>query len=201
MKSYIGFSKIEPFNRCGSSGGVASTLSFFAIEKNYVKAMLVSRRYKTVIAETKEDLIESCGSIYEDFKYKKLKGDLLGQVGKPCNIDLSYKIRICLFCSGTRRHRKLVLTREKRLLTGLIDIPAKCFLCTDHLGRKANISIGDLHGYPKMNMIIAWNKQGADMIRQASKENYLNIISIGNKILRERQPYLFKRGIKFWKQK
>ncbi len=97
---YRGSSRIPQLYEAGATGGVATTLALAALELDVVEGMVVSRRYETYVARNLEDLVESCGSIYENYRYENHNGHKLGQLGKPCDLK-GDSFKIAIFCSHT----------------------------------------------------------------------------------------------------
>lgn len=187
---------LKDFYERGSTGGVASTLGWMAIRLGYVDGIVTAIPYKTIIARTQNEVLESCGSIYEDFPYTHYRIGVLGQIGKPCNLEPRfYRLRIGIFCSGTRYKQSFRVTRGNRARISRLMIPIKCFFCRDHFGRNADLSIGDTQDDPKENVVIVWTKTGKWLIEDCLRERVLNLQPITYDIICKKQPYLLK-GVK-----
>lgn len=192
LNYYLGKSIIPKFLDKAHSGGCASTLGFYAVKTGLVKGMVVSKPYLTFIAETETDFLSCSGSIYEQFKYVKLKRNFkYGQIGKPCNIDEKYKFKISIFCSHVTKKQKFRINMNNRNKQSFFDIPLKCLLCTDHLGLKSDVSVGDSQFNNKLNFIIVNSDLGQKILDEAVNHKYLKCIPSNYELLVKNQPYLY----------
>lgn len=154
-----------------------------------------------IVAQSFNDLLESCGSTYEMTKFGG--GNLafdqpcLGQIGKPCDLDLKYSPRISLFCSHSYRPKKQRITKhyaqlpKPKLLT-MAENPFRCFLCRDHVGRNADLMVGDSQFDPKMNVVIVNSRLGQNIVDFAVNHKYLLASKIDFTWIRDMQPHLWK---------
>jgi len=189
---YRGYSKIPQLYEAGSTGGVATTLALAALKGGFVDGMVVSRRYETFIAHRLEELAESCGSIYEEYQYVAHEGNALGQIGKPCDIDYKYRFKISLFCSHIAKSQKERITKANRPKVSRRHTPSKCWVCRDHVGVKADISVGDSQVNSKENVLIIKSNKGLIVLKHAMKTAMLCLESIDYIDVVKRQPYLWR---------
>jgi len=192
-RCYKGCSRIPLLYEAGSTGGVATTLALAAIQGGFVDGMVVSRRYETFIAHNLDDLIKSCGSIYENYPYRNFKGNNLGQIGKPCDMNENYAFKISLFCSHTSRRQKEKINRKNRPHLSRINNTAKCWICKDHLGEESDISVGDTQIDPKQNILIIRTNKGLSILEYAKKMDILSLERTDFREVVEKQPYLWRR--------
>jgi len=192
LNCYIAYSKIPELYEKGSTGGVATTLAYCALSEGFVDGILCSRNKGTFIAYNLEDLTLSCGSIYGAFPYQKLKGDKLGQIGKPCDIDEGYFFKIGLFCSHTSHSQEFKINRENRPKISRLYTPLKCWLCRDHVSTRADISVGDTQYDPKLNVIIVRTSIGQEILNYSSKKNMIRCNETTFSKIQKRQPYLWR---------
>jgi len=147
--------------------------------------LLHNKDKKTFIATTLEELLNSCGSVYTRSKYIKYKTNVLkirlGQIGKPCNIDNYYSPKISLFCS------KIGFDEKRR------GILPKCtrFFCKDHVGVKADISVGDSLE-EKTNVVMIRTELGENLFKKSIELGFIQAKTITKKEIRNRQPYLWR---------
>lgn len=205
LKCYKGFSLDDEFYNAGSSGGVASTLGFIALKFKLCNGVITLNRTvsppKWFVAVSKEDLLKSCGSTYEDLKFDsylcKSGFPVLGQIGKPCDMKPIFSPNISIFCSHTYRRKSFVIskayaqTRRSKWKTIFSD-PVKCFLCMDHLGLFADVNVGDDQVDPKLNNIIVRSRLGLDLIRLGVDNNLLKMERMKCIKIRRKQKYLWK---------
>ena len=164
LRCLKGFSLDDEFYNAGSSGGVASTLGFIALKFKLCNGVIALDRTVSppvwVVALSKDDLLKSCGSTYEDLKFDsylcKSGFSVLGMIGKPCDMKLVFSPRISLFCSHTYRSKSFVISKKysqspKPKWKSIFSNPVKCFLCMDHLGYVADVNVGDDQVDPKLN--------------------------------------------------
>jgi len=201
---YECYSTIESLYKNGSTGGVASTLGYFLLNRDIVDNVLVMRRSGTFLARTLNDCIKSCGSIYQNLPYDKMKDGKTGQIGKPCDMDDQYCFRISLFCSGVLKEdisKKQLrsLSSSERYFFQLKNKPFKCMFCRDHMGVNADVSVGDSQLHPKINHIIIHNEKGARIFNDAVDSGLIYIVrEIDIDRIKHKQPYLFSGGILRW---
>lgn len=191
-RCYKGCSRIPQLYDSGSTGGVATTLALAALHGGFVDGMVVSRRYETFIAHNLEELAESCGSIYEYYPYRKIKGINLGQIGKPCDINEEYGFKISLFCSHTVHPQKHIITKFNRSTVSRKYTPGKCWTCRDHVGITSDINVGDTQVNPKENVLIIRTNKGASILEYALKMDMLCLEGMEPKEIVEKQPYLWR---------
>lgn len=191
-ESYKGCSKIPQLYEAGATGGVATTLALAALDLGLVDGMVVSRCHETYVAHNLEELLESCGSIYEEFPYVNLGGTKVGQIGKPCNINNKYKFKISLFCSHTIEIQKERITKINRDTFSKRFTPFKCWFCRDHVGLKADINVGDTQTNPKENVLIIKSNKGLSVLEYALKMDMLCLEQIDYSAIVEKQPYLWR---------
>ena len=202
MKCFEAQSKISCLHDEGSTGGVASTLAYFLLQKKIVKGVLVSKRYKTFIAYSLEDLLKSQGSIYEYFPYTTPSiANGLAQIGKPCDIDLRFKIKISLFCSSIYSNIEHPITKDKlasessfsRYFRGLKCKPFKCRHCIDHVGTRADFSVGDSQYNKKLNNVLVRNVEASKIWCQTINQGFVWAKEINYEKVKQNQPFLFEQ--------
>jgi len=125
INTYIGYAKDSRIRYLGSSGGVATALSMYVLDKGIVDGAIVVRmkrlRAETFIAKSKDEVLHAIGSKYqpipvnvaikEIIRSKENRKYLL--IGLPCHIHGILKLEECfpqvreriayrigLFCSG-----------------------------------------------------------------------------------------------------
>lgn len=179
LKCYRAYSTISAIAENAHSGGTATTLAIHSLLGNFCKGMVLVSGVtkKTFVAREPEDVIEACGSIYSNVKYVgwAIRSEQFGQVGKPCDMmTLLYSPKISIFCS--RIGKRVKCTR---------------FFCKDHLGRKSDISVGDIQG-EAMNHVIIWTSLGQKIIDSAINSGDLFARECSSRELRQAQPYLWR---------
>jgi len=195
---FKGSSRIPRLYDAGATGGVATTLALAALGLGVVEGMVVSRRYETYVARNLEELVESCGSIYEHYHYGHQDPlEELGQIGKPCDISEKYGFKIAIFCSHTSQPQKEVITKANRPAVSRRHTPGKCWTCRDHVGIKADISVGDTQTDPKENVLIINSDKGLTVLKYAVKEDMVCVDPMIFMKIVKRQPYLFR----WWRQR
>ena len=204
-KGYCTRSKIFDI---ASTGGVVTALAYYMLKSGYVSGVLVSRRYETFIAKNLVDLLDSCGSIYEDFNYTTplYDRDEYAQIGKPCDIDSKFKLSISIFCSSIFAKQSNPISKKnlrnlsstKRYLKGFFVKPNRCRNCKDHVGSNADICVGDSQLDPKMNHVIIQSKLGKLIWDRAVKDGLISAEPISFTLVKNRQPYLWKGGLIKW---
>lgn len=205
---YEAYCKIPEINSRGSTGGVASGLAYYMLKSGYVSGVLVCRKYETFIATDLTQLLESCGSIYEDFMYyiPIHNCNLYAQIGKPCNITEQFKFSISLFCSSIFLRQNTHITKQylrdlsvsSRYLKKLVYMPLRCRICKDHVGSNADICVGDSQINPKINHVIVQSEQGKQIWDESIKDNIISAKLINFKHIQNRQLYLWKGGVIKW---
>ena len=209
MQCYVAYSNIPMLYANGSTGGVASTLAYYLLVQQYVKGVLVSKRYETFIARSLDELQVAQGSIYEHFPYTMPNAvDQLAQIGKPCNINRNFRYIICLFCSSlfaTMQHpisKRELRSKSSiaRYLMSLFNKPYECRRCQDHIGQTADISVGDSQHHEKHNHVILWTAKGQTIFHDAIQQQYISAKEIPFELIENTQPYLFSklRMVKRW---
>lgn len=211
MNYYKAYCKIPEIYKEASGGGVATGLAYHLLKSGYVQGVLVSRRYETFVAKGLNKLLESCGSIYEDFPYLKPDQNLknLAQIGKPCDLDERFTFSISLFCSSMFSRQSNPITKKElrdlfwlqRYLKGLVNKPLRCRKCRDHIGYGADISVGDSQINPKLNHVIVWTEKGNNVWRESMDEHIIHAKIIDLEVIKNRQPYLWKGGKVKWIRK
>ena len=189
---YRGCSRIPQLYESGATGGVATILALAALDLGIVNGMIVSRCYETYVAHNFEELLESCGSIYEHYPYKNFYGPKLGQIGKPCDLNNRYDFKISLFCSHTAHPQKERIHKINRPTISKIYTPFKCWFCRDHIGIKSDISVGDTQTNPKENVLIIKSNNGLAVLEHALKRDMLYLEPMDTMEIVERQPYLWR---------
>ncbi len=191
---YRGYSKIPQLYEAGATGGVATTLALAALELELVSGMVVSRRYETYIAHNLDELVESCGSIYEQYPYGEHYDPhkKLGQIGKPCDINEKYGFKISLFCSHTAQSQKEIINKNNRPTVSRMYTPGKCWVCRDHVGVNSDISVGDTQIDPKENVLIVRSNKGSTVLKHVIKEDMICLKPISFMEIVKKQPYLFR---------
>jgi len=198
---YKAFSTIPELYAYGSTGGVATTLAYSLLKTGEVKGVLVSRRYETFIAKNLRDLLDSCGSIYEEFRYYKPRYgcEEFAQIGKPCNIDARFNFSISLFCSSIYAKQKEPISKKKlrklsstsRYVKALKHKPWMCRKCRDHLGVHADICVGDSQTHRKRNHVIVQSEEGFRIWNETVNQGWIIAKPISLKLIHRRQPYLW----------
>jgi len=189
---YRGSSRIPQLYEAGATGGVATTLALAALELDVVEGMVVSHCYGTYVARSLKDLVKSCGSIYENYRYENHNGHKLGQIGKPCNINNNYDFKISLFCSHVAQPQKEIITKDNRPTVSRMHTPVKCWLCRDHVGVDSDISVGDTQTDPKENVLIIRSNRGRKVLKYAMKEDMICLESMPFQEIVKKQPYLWR---------
>lgn len=205
LRCLKGFSLDDDFYNAGSSGGVASTLGFIALKFKLCNGIITLDRTVSppvwFVAVSKDDLLKSCGSTYEDLKFTsylcKSGFPILGQIGKPCDMKTIFSPRISLFCSHTYRRKSFVVTKKyagtrRSKLSSLFSNPVKCFLCMDHLGYFADVNVGDDQVDPKLNNVIVRSRLGLDLIQLGITNNLLKMEEMKCIKIKRKQKYLWK---------
>jgi len=199
LKCFIGHSKIRQLYAHGNSGGCATTLAFAALNQFIVDGVVVARYGRppyTFVAKDLQDLIMVCGSFYEDFEYVRIPGNWarMGQIGKPCDINSAFKLKISLFCSHACRPGDAKINKRTRIKMSKWRIPMKCLFwaCRDHTGVKADISVGDSQAFPKENVLIARSDRGLQLLQTCIDTGFLDLQEISFLSIKRKQPYLFR---------
>ena len=205
LRCLKGFSLIDEFYNAGSCGGVASTLGFIALKFKLCSGIITLDRTVSppvwFVAVSKEDLLKSCGSTYEDLKFTsylcKSGFPVLGMIGRPCDMKIIFSPRISLFCSHTYRPKGFVISKKyaaksKSKWKSLFSNPIKCFLCMDHLGSFADVNVGDDQGDPKLNNVIVRSKLGLNLIRLGEDNNLLKMEKMKCIKIKRKQKHLWK---------
>lgn len=202
LKCYKGFSLDKQLYEKASTGGVVTTLSFVSVKYGYAKGMVVLNRAINplgwIVAKTREDLLKASGSTYEDvqFRFNNNSGNL-GQVGKPCDLRFGFRPLFSLFCSHVYRAKENPISKEyaskpKSKVKTLFENPIKCFLCKDHVGLDADVSVGDSQESVKVNVLVVRSLLGAKLVELAIKNEHLELEEISYAEIREKQPYLWR---------
>lgn len=183
MNCYRGFSLIPELYRGGSTGGVVSSLAYAMLQFKLVDRVLVSspRLHSTYLAKDLNGLKRSQGSIYHNFYYYKPDvpeefPEGIGQIGKPCDMDPQYSPRISLFCSKVvKLPRSQPMFKHDMIIFDpkWNQIPLKCRLCLDHIGKRSDISLGDSQILPKLNVIIPHTDLGRKLLKLAINHKYI----------------------------
>lgn len=202
LRCLKGFSLDDEFYEAGSSGGVASTLGFIALKFGFCEGVFTLDRSLNppvwFIATSKEDLLKSCGSTYEDLKFvKKFDIPNVSLIGKPCDMNPLFSPRISLFCSHSYRPRSEIVSKKyagspKSKLRTLLENPVKCFLCLDHLGYVADVNVGDDQGDPKLNNVIVRSSVGLELINLGIDNNLLKMEEMRCINIKKKQKYLWR---------
>jgi coenzyme F420-reducing hydrogenase beta subunit len=206
LRCYRGFSLVKELYERASTGGIATSLALVSLKHGYADGMFVLNRnvYPPVwiIAKNKKDLLNACGSTYEDktFQIGELPQNLsthLGQVGKPCDIIQPFSPKISLFCSHTYRPKRKPVTKDyarlpKHKIRTFFENPVKCFLCKDHLGLTADVNVGDSQEDSKVNVLIARSKLGVELVEHAIEKEFLQLEEISYLVIKNKQPYLWR---------
>jgi len=193
---------IKEFYEKGSTGGVASTLAFCILEMKLARGIVCLNRRGSdpawMIAHTKEDLLDAAGSTYEMINYDFIPGSDLAQIGKPCDLhNYYYSPRISLFCSHSYRKKRDPISKEyasiqKSKIKAVLENPLPCFVCFDHVGFSSDVSVGDSHTDPKLNVMIVHSKLGADILAFAVNHKYLCIEKINLELIKKTNSYLWR---------
>jgi len=164
--------------------------------------MVVLRRTvnppKWIVAKNKDDLLEACGSTYEDLKFPIIKEpNGLGQIGKPCDLTHRFTPKISIFCSHTYRPKHNPITKDyaskpKRKIKTLFENSIKCFFCRDHIGLEADVNVGDSQENPKVNILIVRSQLGERLLESAVKHRLLKLEEIKHVKIKRKQPYLWR---------
>lgn len=199
---YRAFSKVDNLYDLGSTGGVATTLALAALEKSIVDGFVTLDR--TIgcwqLARDLKDLKRACGSAYNfTLKPKGFTSNRLdrnyGMIGKPCDLSSKFSPLISIFCS---RVWTVPVTKENikthRQHSSILKMPLKCsrFFCRDHVGKKADISVGDTQTDRKVNVVIVRTDLGQSLFDLALKLKYISATKIPFNIIKEKQPYLWR---------
>jgi len=150
-----------------------------------------------MIAHIKEDLLDAAGSIYEYVKLDPFGAPDLAQIGKPCDLSGYYSPRISLFCSHSYRKKRAPISKEyaaqkKSKMRTVLENPVPCFLCMDHVGFSSDVSVGDSHTDPKINVMIVHSKLGAELLAFAVNHKYLFIEKIDLELIKKTNPVLWR---------
>lgn len=202
LKCFEAYSKIPVLYENGSTSGIASTLAYYLLLKHFVKGVLVSKRYGTIVAKTLEDLVSCQGSIYENFNYAlpdKNELKFLAQICKPCDVNDLFRYNISLFCSSLYGNvqkpicKRTLLAKSSfsRAFLGFINKPLKCRFCHNHIGKNVDFSIGDSQYNRKINHVIVWSKKGVLVWDDAITSGFIGAKKISFEDLKKNQPYLF----------
>jgi len=197
LKCYVGYSKIKPLYTHGQTGGCTTTLALTALNTSLVDGIIAARDLNppaTFVAHNLQDLVMACGSIYEEFQYVRIPGGWakMGQIGKPCDINKAFKLKISLCCSHVSRPGLAKINKQNRAKVTRWRTPMKCWLCRDHTGIKADITVGDTQVHPKRNIIIARTGLGLELLNRSVNMGFLNVKEHSFQAIKQKQPYLFR---------
>lgn len=201
MICWKGHSLIKEFYDKGSSGGIVSTLSFCILKMGLADGVVCLDRSASAahwfIAYNKSDLLKAAGSTYEYIKFDFPWAPGLAQVGKPCDLKVQFSPKISLFCSHSYRKKNIPISKHyarlpKSKIRTIFENPMFCFFCSDHIGFSSDISVGDLHSNPKINVILAHSDLGKQLLGYAVNHKYILLKKIELKELKQKQPYLWR---------
>lgn len=204
MICWKGHSLIKEFYEKGSTGGIVSTLAFCILEMGLADGIVCLKKVGSnpiwFVAHNKSDLLAAAGSTYEYVKFDFPWAPGLAQIGKPCDLRLDFSPRISLFCSHSYRKKRELITKHyaglrKSKFKTVLENPVACFLCPDHLGFSADVSVGDLQDDPKINVLLVHSEVGEQLLGFAVNHKYVNIENIEIKKLQQKQPYLWRKLI------
>lgn len=202
MNCFKGHSLVKEFYDLGSTGGTVSTLAFCILEMDLAKGIVCLNQEGSnplwFLAHNKTDLLKAAGSTYEYIKFDYPWAPNLAQIGKPCDLRINFSPRISLFCSHSYRRKKEPISKDyaglkKSKLKTVFENPVRCFLCPDHLGFSADISVGDLQDDPKTNVLLVHSEVGEQLLDFAVNHKYANVENIEVKVLQQKQPYLWRK--------
>lgn len=202
MSCYTAYSNIPDLFKQGSCGGVVTTLAFIAIKSHFVDGFVTLDRTlnKWQIACNIQDLKRACGSTYhivptlsEFLKNHSVQGMKYGLIGKPCDMTNGFAPLLSLFCA---RAWTIPVTKETMpSQTGsVLKMPLRCsrFLCKDHVGKMADISVGDSQMEKKLNVVLVRTKLGQWLLDLCINLKCVSVTKIDYYSIKERQPYLWR---------
>lgn len=204
MICFTGHSLIKEFYERGSTGGTVSTLAFCILELGLADGVVCLNRECSnpswFVAYNSSDLLKAAGSTYEFIKFDFPWAPGLAQIGKPCDLRPEFSPSISLFCSHSYRRKKAPISKAyarlgKSKLRTVLENPVACFLCPDHLGFSADVSVGDLQDDPKKNVLLIHSEVGEQLLGFAVNHKYVDVENIEIKKVRKKQPYLWRKRI------
>jgi len=196
------YSLINDLHLHGHSGGTISTLAFCILEMKLAEGIVCLDKSSAqwIVARNKEDLLKAAGSTYEYVAFDFPWAPHLAQIGKPCDIDDRFSPKISLFCSHSYRKKGIPISESyahqpKSKIRTIFDNPLRCFLCSDHIGKFSDVSVGDTHSDPKINVVLVHSNLGRKLLDFAVNHKYLNIEKIEIETIKKKQPYLWRRRL------
>lgn len=207
LNCYRAFSKVSELYRLGSSGGVVTTLALVALENSFADGFFTLDRVKGCwqVADDLDDLKRACGSTYKvvsspkhflsSVRFSADHFEKYGLIGKPCDMFKGFSPLISIFCS---RAWKTAITKEgiakQSYFKSILKMPLKCssLFCRDHVGKKADVSVGDSQTHKKINVVVVRTELGQKLFDLAIKLNYLSATKSEYNSIRTKQPYLWR---------